>query len=227
MPLTFSFDWKSFLCLALKGYLGCSAGAVIWQGNRLALLLLLSGPVVLLISCLHSSRAVSLPPEHGVRPFLSRGWWGLQRAGITSVLSAPRAHRLVCQPQKLWPGKEAGKCCWRIALLLFPRMGSGWTSFQEAATLWWWAAKASLLWCKVKSGQMDLPQWHSFSCFKRKETLDINLNRTCLKYLSYFLNALSGQSVKQKQFLQSATHQPVSGLTVALQQCVSLMLIKH
>lgn len=157
MPLTFSFDWKSFLCLALKGYSGCSAGAVIWEGNRLALLLLLSGPVVLLISCLHSSRAVSLPPEHGVRPFLNHGWWGLQRAGITSVLSAPRAHRLVCQPQKLWPGKEAGKCCWRIALLLFPRMGSGWTSFQEAATLWWWAAKASLLWCKVKSGQMDCP----------------------------------------------------------------------
>lgn len=131
MPITFSFDWKSFLCLALKGYSGCSAGAVIWQGNRLALLLLLSGPVVLLISCLHSSRAVSLPPERGVRPFLSRGWWGLQRAGITSVLSAPHAHRLVCQAQKLWPGKRLGSaagelhcscsCAWVLGEHLFRR----------------------------------------------------------------------------------------------------------
>lgn len=59
----------------------------------------------------------------------------LQRAGITSALSAPHAHRLVCQAQKLWPGKGAGKCCWRIALLLFLRMGSARTYFQKAATL--------------------------------------------------------------------------------------------
>lgn len=64
-PSHFPLWLKIIFVLRSQGLLSCSVGAVIWQGSHLALLLLLSGPVVLLISCLHSSRAVSLPPEHG------------------------------------------------------------------------------------------------------------------------------------------------------------------
>lgn len=200
-PSHFPLWLKIIFVLRSQGLLSCSVGAVIWQGSHLALLLLLSGPVVLLISCLHSSRAVSLPPEHGA--FLEPWMLGTCREQelpqrcplrmLTGWFVRPKS----CGQEK-GLGSAAGElhcfcsCAWVLHEHIFRRQLLCDDGQRKHCAAKWDQAR----WIAPVT-QLQL--------LREEEMLDINVNRTCLKYLIYFLNALSGQSVKQKQCLQTGT----------------------